>query len=66
MATAMTGYSALLQGLPPGAWVAISEEKNEVIAYAADLQATMELAKQKGEDSPLIVRVPDPIGTLFL
>lgn len=66
MATAMIDYSALLKGLPPGAWVAISEEKNAVVAYAADLKTAIDLAKEKGENGPLIIRVPDQTGMLFL
>ena len=66
MATATIDYSALLKGLPPGAWVAISEEKNEVIAYAADLQTVIEKAEQAGELDPLITRVPEQSSVLFL
>ena len=66
MATAMIDYSTLLKGLPPGAWVAISEEKNEVIAYAAELQAVIEQAHERGENDPLILRVPEQAVTLFL
>ena len=66
MATATVDYLALLEGLPAGAWVAISEHTREVLAYAADLQTVLDLARQKGENNPLVVRVPVQAGMLFL
>ena len=59
-------YAALVKGLPAGAWVAISERTNEVIAYAAELQTAIDKAREGGENDPLIVRVPDQAVTLFL
>jgi len=66
MPTATIDLSEMLKGLPEGAWVAISEQAHEVLAYAADLQTVIETAKKKGEDDPLIVRVPEQAGMLFL
>lgn len=66
MATALIDYSALLKGLPAGAWVAISEEKNAVTAYGAELQAVIDKAHEQGEPDPLILRVPELAVTLFL
>lgn len=65
MATASIDLSALLRGLPEGAWVAISEETEEVIAYAADLQTVLDAAAQRGISDPLVVRVPEKAGMLF-
>lgn len=60
MATATTiDFASLLKGLPPGAWVAISERTKAVVAYAAGLRTALETAREKGEHDPLIVRVPD-------
>lgn len=59
-------YAALLQGLPPGAWVAISERTQRVIAYAAELSDALESARQQGESDPLVVRVPERAAILFL
>ena len=59
MATAILDTSALLTGIPAGAWVAISEKLNKVLAWGADPQEVLVEAQGKGEDSPLITRVPD-------
>lgn len=66
MATAMIDYSALLKDLPAGAWVAISESRKMVVAFAADLQTALETARQNGEQNPLVLRVPEQTGMLFL
>jgi hypothetical protein len=66
MASATLDYSALLKDLPPGAWVAISEEKNAVIAYDAEIRSVVAKAKEHGEDLPLIVRVPSQPVCLIL
>jgi hypothetical protein len=59
-------YSALLNDLPAGAWVAIAEDRNEVVAYAAELQTALDLARERGVCDPLIVRVQEQQTALFL
>ena len=66
MATAVADLAALLQGIPAGAWVAISERQRKVLAYGADAQAVMNEAREKGEARPLIVRVPEQATAMFL
>lgn len=66
MVTASLDFSELLKGLPEGAWVAISERDNKVMAYSADLQTTLNQAKERGENDPSIVRVPERANMLFL
>jgi hypothetical protein len=66
MASAALNLSELLKGIPAGAWVAISERTNTVLAYAADVQTVVDLAHAQGEQNPLVVRVPDQASTLFL
>lgn len=58
--------AGLLKEIPAGAWVAISEEKNAVVAYGPDAQAVFSEAQDKGEEQPLIVRVPDQATAMFL
>jgi len=65
MAATTIDCSNLLKGLPAGAWVAISESANRVIAYGGELQPVIDRARERGEDSPLIVRVPEQAITLF-
>ena len=59
MATAVVDLAGLLKGIPSGAWVAISEENDSVLAFGPDAQRVMQDAKDMGESNPLIVRVPD-------
>ncbi len=57
--------SEILKGIPAGAWVALSKN-DTVIAYAADMQAVLKKASEAGEDTPLVVKVPDRQENLFL
>jgi Family of unknown function (DUF5678) len=66
MAASTIDYADLLEGLPAGAWVAISEEKRRVVAFSGELQAALDQAHACGELDPLIVRVPEQAMTLFL
>jgi hypothetical protein len=66
MATAVADLAGLLKGIPSGAWVAISESQNRVLAYGADAQAVLCEAQEKGEQHPLILRVPDQAAAMFL
>ena len=56
----------LLKDIPPGAWVAISRMSGAVLAYSADMQSAIEQAKAKGEDQPVIIRVPDVQAALLV
>ncbi len=56
----------LLRDVPRGAWVAISEDKEEVITYGADMRTVLEEARKMGEKDPLITRVPESNTTLVL
>lgn len=66
MATALIHLTELLKSVPPGAWVAISEEEEKVVAYGADIQQVIAAAHGKGLKQPLIVKVPDRQEILFL
>ena len=65
MATTITDLSDLLKGIPPGAWVAISERQHAVVAYGPDAQEVLRDAKERGEEHPLITRVPDQNSAMF-
>lgn len=58
--------SALLRDIPAGAWVAIDERVQTVIAYGAELRSVLEEAQRKGHNHPLIARVPETTATLIL
>lgn len=49
----------LLEGLPRGAWVALSQAQARVVAVGSDLRAVQQEAISKGEMEPLMVRVPE-------
>jgi hypothetical protein len=65
MSTAVADLSGLLKGIPSGAWVAISESKRMVVAYGPDAQEVLREAKERGEEHPLIIRVPDQAAAMF-
>jgi hypothetical protein len=66
MASTVTDLPDLLKGIPPGAWVAISERQNKAIAFGLDAQAVQAEAQRKGEEQPLMVRVPEQTLAMFL
>ncbi len=57
--------SEILKGMPAGAWVAVSEGKQKVVAYGSDVQAVLSEARDKGEELPLILKVPERQEILF-
>ena len=59
MATSVTDLFSLLDGIPAGAWVAISVEQHKVLAYGADSGVLLREAQEKGEEHPLLMRVPE-------
>jgi hypothetical protein len=65
MATAVLDLAGLLEGIPCGAWVAISERSNTVLAYGPDAQEVLREAKEQAESHPLLVRVPDRQSSMF-
>lgn len=56
----------LLKGIPKGAWVAVSEDGQRVVAFGADVRTVLEEAKSKGEANPIMLRVPETATALFL
>jgi Family of unknown function (DUF5678) len=55
----------LLESIPKGAWVALSNDQEAVVAYDAELTEAVKKAKAKGENNPVIVRVPEQDSTLI-
>ena len=51
--------SKLLATVPGGAWAALSNYEERVVAYAAELQDAIQTAKAAGENDPVVIRVPD-------
>jgi hypothetical protein len=65
MTTSAVDLSDLLKDIPAGAWVAISESKQVAMAYGPDAQEVLRKAKERGEERPLILRVPERATALF-
>ncbi|MGA3080551.1 MAG: hypothetical protein ABSD44_04105 [Terracidiphilus sp.] len=65
MATTIADLPELLNGVPAGAWAAISESQHKTLAYGVDVQAVRNEAIEKGESLPLLVRVPDQNSAMF-
>jgi len=65
---APTGYDfeELLEGVPAGAWVAISSDEKRVVAYAAEMREAIRDAQERGEENPIILRVPLSPGAFLL
>ncbi len=62
MTPAVTDFSKLLEGIPRGAWVAISQNEDCVLAYAAELKDAIHKARELGEQNPVVLRVPQLAG----
>ena len=59
-------FGKLLEGIPPGAWVAISLDEERVLAYSAEMKEAIRKAQEQGEPNPIIVRVPQsPAAFVF-
>jgi hypothetical protein len=52
-------FSKLLADIPKGAWVALSNDEERVVAYAAELQEVIQKARDAGEKDPIVMRVPE-------
>src|SRR5712692_2218411 len=50
-------FGQLLAGVPAGAWVAISHDKQRVVAYAAEMGEAISKAKELGEEDRILVRI---------
>ena len=56
--TSIHDLSAVLKAAPPGAWVALSQDKSRVVGTGISVQAATYQAKLHGESSPVIIRMP--------
>lgn len=59
-------FRSLLEGIPRGAWVALSAHHERVLAFGAELAAVVAEARAKGEQNPVITRVPETASALML
>ena len=66
MFAAVKDISKLLEGIPRGAWVALSHDEEKVVAYAADVQEALRQAAEANESDPIIIRVPESDASSLL
>jgi len=52
----------IFEGIPAGAWVAISVARHLAIAFGADARQVLNEARIKGERLPLMLRVPAAVS----
>lgn len=50
--------SAILKDAPLGAWVALSHDKTRIVATGDSIRATTVLAHSRGEDDPILFKMP--------
>ncbi len=65
MSMQMPEIYELMEGLPPGAWVAISTDDRKVLAYGEDAEEVLATARRLGVAGPFIGRVPQEEETLM-
>ena len=61
MAPPATDFGQLLKNVPPGAWVAISQDEQR-----AEMRDALAKAKELGEEHPIIFRVPQSPAAFVL
>jgi len=66
MAPVVPDYGKLLEGVPRGAWVAITHDEQRVLAYAAEMSEVLRLAHERGEADPIVFRLPEASLTLLM
>jgi hypothetical protein len=64
MSTLEFTLTETVKDVPPGAWAAVWNDA--VIAFGADLQQVLAEARAKGASEPLIVKIPERAGLIFL
>jgi hypothetical protein len=66
MAAVAIDFTRLFANIPSGAWVALSCDCETVLAFGSDVNTVMSEAKNRGEEHPVIVRVPESPSCLML
>ena len=49
-----------------GQWVTLSKDKTEILGVSHKMEKALQQAKSKGEDRPLLIKVPDASTAAFL
>ena len=57
---------ALTAGVPRGSWVALSNAGTQRLALGPSVEDVIRQSEEQGESQPLVIRVPEAVGPLFL
>jgi hypothetical protein len=66
MAALRTLNAALLEGIAPGTWVAISEGQDRVVSTGETIDEALQNASQNGEPHPFVIRIPEENSAMIL
>jgi hypothetical protein len=55
----------VFDGLPRGTWVMLSRDEEHVLSRSLDFEEAIRIASEKGEENPLITRVPLSDGSIL-
>lgn len=58
-------FTSVLKDAPAGEWIALSKDAERIVATAKNLDDAIALAKAKGENDPVMMKVP-PVSALVL
>jgi len=50
--------SKLLKDVPPGVWVALSQDETRVLGSGSTMKEASYQAQQKGEQNPVLIKMP--------
>ena len=57
--------TAVLKDAPVGDWIALSHGQDRIVATAKTLDEAVKIAKERGEENPVVLKVP-PVSALVL
>jgi hypothetical protein len=66
MGTVKVFNPRLLEGLPPGTWVAISEDQERIVGTGKTIDEALQQARENGEPKASIIGVPVDPSALIL
>ena len=65
MPAVKTLNEALLGGIAPGMWVAISADQERVFGFGSTVEEAIQKAKENGQENPYVIRVPTEHSALI-
>ena len=56
----------ILRDAEPNSWLALSHDESSVVASGQDYVQAVEKAKEKGEDDPVLIKIPQQWNAMVL